>query len=76
MMRRDKNFLIIFSGLVLRLDIKKSELTSEPAAVEMLHGHGMRVVPARPRGLGSERILAVAMRGNEWSSFFLGTVNF
>src|SRR5260370_10073797 len=74
-MRGEKDFLVIFPRFVLWLDVKKSELTGEPAPVEVFGSHDVRVIPARAGRLRNKRILAAAKSRNERSSLFFGAID-
>ena len=69
-----ENLLIVTARIALRLDIQESELTRVRAFGDIVHGHRMRVIPARARGFRREVDAQVAVRRHKRAAFFLGAI--
>ena len=52
--QREKEFLIVLAGIVAAIDVDEAELAGIGALVQVVHGHGVRVVPAGSGRAGSE----------------------
>src|SRR6185437_1626221 len=57
------------------LNHQEAELSGVSSAVEIVHRHRVRVIPARARRRGRELVTPGAVRWNHRRSFFLGTID-
>ena len=73
--QRQKDFLVVTSGVVGRIDHEKPELAGVGAAMQIHHGRSVRVVPPRTRRLSDESIAPAAMRRYRGRAFFLGSIH-
>jgi hypothetical protein len=71
----EKKFLIVMAGIVASVNVNKSELAGVGALVEVVHGHGVTVIPAASGGTGSELEAAAAVRIDHRRTFFGGAVD-
>ena len=60
--QREIVFLIVVAGIGRALDDQKAELPGETAAMQVVHRHGVGVIPARAGGRGRELIAARSVR--------------
>ena len=65
MVSSQKNLTVIATGIARGLDDQEAELARIGAFVEVRHGHGVAVIPARARGLRREAVEErLALRNN------------
>src|SRR5258708_16588314 len=70
-----KNFLIIASGIVIRLDVNDSELSGIQPAVEIASRHHMGMHPANPDRPRGELITDLPTRGDHNAFLFAGAID-
>ncbi len=73
--QRQVVFLIVVAGIVRSLDDQKAEHSGIAAAVQVVHRHGVRVIPARAGRRGRELIAAASVRRHHGRAFFLRSVH-
>jgi hypothetical protein len=73
--QRQVVFLIEVAGIVRALDDQKAEHAGITAAVQVVHRHGVGVVPARAGRRGRELIAAASVRRHHRRAFFLRSVH-
>lgn len=76
MVSSQQNLTVIPARITCRLDNQEAELTCIGALVEVPHGHGVAVIPARARGLRREAIDQRLPLRNDGRSFLGRTVLF
>jgi hypothetical protein len=69
-MQREEKFLIVPTMVLVGFDHQEAVLTPILPEAEILHGHGVRVVPAKPRRSGNKRIAGRRPR-RDWRRTFL-----
>ena len=74
--QRQKHLLIVAPGVVRGIDHEKPELPGVRAAMQVHHGHGVRVVPSRARWRGHELIPPSPVGRYGGSAFFLRPIHF
>src|SRR5882724_701993 len=67
-----ENFCVILRGIILRLNVEKTELTGVRAAFQIASGRAVCVIPTRARRLRNERVSLRAVRRNKGSAFLHG----
>ena len=73
--QRKKELLVVVAGIVAAVDVDKAELAGIRALVQVVHGHGVGVIPAATRRAGSELNMAAAVRRHERRTLLLGAVH-
>jgi hypothetical protein len=73
--QRQVMFLIEAAGIIRSLDDQKAEHAGETAAVQVVHRHGVRVIPAGAGRRGRELIAAASVRRHHRGAFFLRSVH-
>ncbi len=69
--QRQVVFLIEVAGIIRSLDDQKAEHAGKTAAVQVVHRHGVGVIPAGAGGRGRELITAASVRRHYRGAFFL-----
>jgi hypothetical protein len=67
---RQKHLLVVAAGIVPGLDVDEGELPGVGAAIEVGHGHDMRMYKTCAGGLGRHPISDMALRGELDALFF------
>ncbi len=73
--QRQVMFLIVAAGIIRSFDDQKAEHPGKTAAVQIVHRHGVSVIPARAGRRGRELIAAASMRRHCRRAFFLRSVD-
>src|ERR1700683_5329128 len=74
-MQRQEDFLVIVARVVARFNEQKSVLAGVLAAVQILAGKDVGVIPAKAGGTGSKGVASVAAGGYRRSTLFHGTIH-
>ena len=73
--QRQVVFLIEVAGIIRSLDDQEAEHSGKTAAVQVVHRHGVGVVPASAGRRGRELIAAASVRRHCRGTFFLRSVH-
>src|ERR1700722_9918876 len=76
LVRGQKHFLIIATGLVIGLDVNDSELSRVQPAKQVASGHHMGMYPTNPGRPGSELVADLPTGRHHNAFFFAGSVDF
>ena len=68
-------FLIEIAGIIRSFDDQKTEHAGEAAAMQVVHRHGVSVIPARAGRRRRELIAAASVRRHHRRAFFLRSVD-
>ncbi len=71
----EEELLVVVAGIVAAVDVDEAELAGVGPFVQVVHGHGVGVIPAAAGGAGSELEAAPAVRRDEGRAFFFGAVH-
>ena len=73
--QREKDLLVVAPRVMRGVDHEKTKLAGVGAAMQIQHGLGVRVVPARTCRFGDELIAPAPMRRYRRCTFFLSSIN-
>src|SRR5215813_6893050 len=72
---REKDLLVIAACVVFWFDIHEGELAGESAAIQVVHGHCVRMHVSGTAGCGSDPVAEPAIRRHNQAAFFGGAVD-
>jgi hypothetical protein len=74
MVRREEDFFVVAARMVPRFDIDEAVLSAVSGEAEVVHGHGVRVVPARAGGARVKAVRPAAARPDQYAGLLHGTI--
>ncbi len=72
----EKEFLVVVAGVVAAIDVDEAELSGVGTFVQVVHRHGVRVVPAGSGRAGRELETAPTVGRHERGALLFGAVDF
>ena len=71
----EKEFLVVLAGIVAAVNVNKAKLAGVGTLVQVIHGHGVGVIPAASRGPRRELKPAPAVRRHQRRALFFGAIH-